>query len=111
MKPLEQLRVIDLGLGPITGLATMVLADFGADVIKIEPPGGDPYRSLPSSRLWLRGKSTITVDFHDGAQLARLKALIRDTADGVVTARLPSARSWRGRSRSGWTVSSVRGTG
>ncbi|MCZ6886908.1 MAG: CoA transferase, partial [Gammaproteobacteria bacterium] len=85
MKPLEQLRVIDLGLGPITGLATMVLADFGADVIKIEPPGGDPYRSLPSSRLWLRGKSTITVDFHDDAQLAQLKALILDTADGVVT--------------------------
>ncbi len=37
MKPLENLRVVDATSGPVGGLATMVLADFGAQVIKVEP--------------------------------------------------------------------------
>ena len=83
--PLQGIAVVDLGLGPVTGLATMVLADFGAEVVKVEPPGGDPYRAMPSSRTWLRGKSTLEVDFDDQQALDNLRSLIVDAADAVVT--------------------------
>ncbi|HET9017963.1 MAG TPA: CaiB/BaiF CoA-transferase family protein, partial [Acetobacteraceae bacterium] len=45
--PLAGLRVLDLGhtiMGPCAG---MILADLGADVVKVEPPEGDPTRRLP----------------------------------------------------------------
>ena len=60
--PCDDLRVIDLSSGPAGGVATMVLADFGADVIKIERPGGDPLRRLPSAPMWLRGKRSAVLD-------------------------------------------------
>ena len=41
---LGHLRVLDLG-GPTPQFATRLLGDLGADVIKIEPPGGDPLRN------------------------------------------------------------------
>ena len=83
--PLQGIAVVDLGLGPVTGLATMVLADFGAEVIKVEPLGGDPYRAMPSSKTWLRGKSTLEVDFDHPQALDNLRSLIVDAADAVVT--------------------------
>jgi len=43
---LGHLRVIELGDIPAS-YATRQLADLGADVIKVEPPGGDPNRLLP----------------------------------------------------------------
>ena len=43
---LQHLRVLDLG-GPSAQFATRLLGDLGADVIKIEPPAGDPLRSQP----------------------------------------------------------------
>jgi len=42
------LRVLDVGNFVAAPAAATILADFGADVIKIEPPTGDPYRSLSS---------------------------------------------------------------
>src|SRR5260370_7240737 len=44
------------------GLATGVLADFGSDVIKIEPPAGDPFRSHPAWLAWNRGKKSAVLD-------------------------------------------------
>lgn len=83
--PLHGIAVVDLGLGPVTGLATMVLADFGAEVIKVEPPGGDPFRDMPSCRTWMRGKSTLEVDLDDPRALADLRSLIVEGTDAVVT--------------------------
>jgi len=62
MEALGTLQVVDLtdGIaGPITG---MFMADFGAEVIKIEPPEGDPGRSQPGFSMWHRGKKSVTVD-------------------------------------------------
>src|SRR5262245_60553752 len=43
---LSHLRIVELGDIPAS-YATRLLADLGADVIKVEPPGGDPNRLLP----------------------------------------------------------------
>ncbi|MEE9254081.1 MAG: CoA transferase, partial [Pseudomonadales bacterium] len=42
--PLEGLRIIDLTRGVAGPYATKLIADYGADVVKLEPPGGDPAR-------------------------------------------------------------------
>ncbi|MEI7926410.1 MAG: CoA transferase, partial [Chloroflexota bacterium] len=83
-RPLDGLRVIDLTSGPVGGVATMVLADFGADVVKVERPGGDPFRMLASAPVWLRGKRSIVLNLKTEAgraDLARLAA----SADLVLT--------------------------
>tara|TARA_B100001245_G_scaffold96686_1_gene70187 strand:+ start:260 stop:2713 length:2454 start_codon:yes stop_codon:yes gene_type:complete len=66
---LEGIRVLDLSQGMAGSISTMLLSDFGADVIKVEPPGGDPYRSFSPSLLWNRGKSSVVLDLEneDGA--------------------------------------------
>ncbi|MCP4757047.1 MAG: CoA transferase [Proteobacteria bacterium] len=59
---LEGLRVLDFGQyipGPYTG---MLLAEQGADVIKVERPGGDPYRSEPGFKVFNRSKKGIVLD-------------------------------------------------
>jgi crotonobetainyl-CoA:carnitine CoA-transferase CaiB-like acyl-CoA transferase len=60
--PLTDIRVVDLSSGPVGGIATMILADFGADVIKVERPGGDPFRFVTNAPLWLRGKRSVELD-------------------------------------------------
>lgn len=82
--PLNDLRVLDLSIGPVGGIATMVLGDFGADVVKIEPPGGDRFRSLANSPLWLRGKRSIELDLRAPDQRAEVIRLA-GAADVLVT--------------------------
>jgi len=43
-------------------LCTLVLADYGTEVIKAEPPGGDPFRFQPAWISWNRGKKGIVLD-------------------------------------------------
>lgn len=47
MRPLEGLRVLDFSRILSGPYATMLLADMGADVVKVEPPEGDPARGMP----------------------------------------------------------------
>ena len=61
---LDGLKVLDLTEGMAGSLATMVLSDNGADVIKIERPGGDPYRTTPAWIMWNRGKKSVLLDIH-----------------------------------------------
>ena len=90
-RPLEGLRVIEMGqllAGPFTGT---ILAYFGAEVIKVEPPGGDPIRGWRLLRdgtsLWYRSlgrnKKSVTLDLKSerGRELA---GQLIDTADVVV---------------------------
>jgi crotonobetainyl-CoA:carnitine CoA-transferase CaiB-like acyl-CoA transferase len=61
---LAGIRVVCFGMGGAAPLGTAVLADFGADVIKVEPPGGDWSRTTPGlgTREFNRNKRGIAVD-------------------------------------------------
>jgi crotonobetainyl-CoA:carnitine CoA-transferase CaiB-like acyl-CoA transferase len=61
----DGVRVIDLAQGIGGPYAAMLLADQGADVVKIEPPDGDPYRVEPGFRVLNRGKRGVTADLDD----------------------------------------------
>jgi crotonobetainyl-CoA:carnitine CoA-transferase CaiB-like acyl-CoA transferase len=62
--PLTGLRVIDCSWGTAGPRATGLLADYGADVIRVEPPGGDPYRAelAVAYSAFNRGKRSIVLD-------------------------------------------------
>lgn len=78
VQPLKGLRVIEfthMVMGPTCGL---VLADLGAEVIKVEPVGGDRTRFLLGAGagffpMFNRNKKSITLDLHkpEGAEIAR----------------------------------------
>ena len=56
------IRVLDLSRSWTGALATLLLADTGAEVIKIEAPGGDPTWKHYASPLWHRGKKSAFLD-------------------------------------------------
>ena len=78
--PLAGLRVLDLSHSPAGAQASQTLADFGADVVHVEPPGGSPLRDLPSYPMICRGKKSMVLDLHDAGDgaLARQMALGAD---------------------------------
>jgi integrase len=59
---LDGIRVVDLSWGRAGPLATGQLADHGADVTRVEPPGGDPYRSVVARAVYDRGKRSLVLD-------------------------------------------------
>jgi crotonobetainyl-CoA:carnitine CoA-transferase CaiB-like acyl-CoA transferase len=65
---LKVLEIVDGIAGPITG---MFLADFGADVVKIESADGDPSRAEAGFHVWNRGKRSVVAPV-DGAEVRRL---------------------------------------
>jgi formyl-CoA transferase len=86
MTPLSDLRVIEMGqllAGPFCG---QLLADFGAEVIKVEPPGvGDPMREWGREKsggksLWwpvvARGKKSITLNLREAAGQEMVRELV-----------------------------------
>ena len=84
--PLDGVRVIDL-TSMISGpLATMMLADQGADVIKVEPPHGDHSRRVATRRGGFsasflnnnRNKRSVVLDLKKPQGLAALKKLVAD---------------------------------
>jgi crotonobetainyl-CoA:carnitine CoA-transferase CaiB-like acyl-CoA transferase len=60
--PLAGLRVLDLSWGIAGPITTMLLADSGADVTRVESPHGDPVRDDVGYRVWHRGKRSAVVD-------------------------------------------------
>ncbi|MGH6776816.1 MAG: CaiB/BaiF CoA transferase family protein [Bradyrhizobium sp.] len=100
----EGLKVLDCASFIAAPAAATVLSDFGADVIKIEPPGsGDPYRNLPNlpgypqseyNFAWMldsRNKKSIALDLGKAEAQAVLYRLVRQ-ADVFITNFPPSVR-------------------
>jgi crotonobetainyl-CoA:carnitine CoA-transferase CaiB-like acyl-CoA transferase len=61
-RALDGVRVVDLSVGIAGPLAGMMLADHGADVVKVEPDPGDPARSRAGFHVWNRGKRAVGFD-------------------------------------------------
>jgi crotonobetainyl-CoA:carnitine CoA-transferase CaiB-like acyl-CoA transferase len=57
-------------------MATMYLADFGADVVKIEPQAGDRLAADPGYLCWNRNKRFSSVDLEDYHELAELRRML-----------------------------------
>ncbi len=85
---LDGIRVLDLSEGIAGPLATMLLADHGAAVTKIERPGGDPFRQQAGMRGWLRGRRSAVLDLKEEADREVLRWLVR-AADILVESFRP----------------------
>ena len=83
--PLEGIRVVDCSRGIAGARMTWFLADYGADVIWVEPPGGDPWRDdlAVDYAVYNRNKRSIELDLRDPSGQAALLELL-DTADVFV---------------------------
>jgi crotonobetainyl-CoA:carnitine CoA-transferase CaiB-like acyl-CoA transferase len=87
---LSGLRVIDMSQGVPTAVATMLLAEAGAEVVKVEPPTGDWTRGQAGFATWNRSKRSVVLDLDlstDGEALARLI----QSADVLVHNERPAA--------------------
>jgi crotonobetainyl-CoA:carnitine CoA-transferase CaiB-like acyl-CoA transferase len=82
------LRVIDLSWGTAGPMTTMLLADNGAEVTRIEPPEGDPFRHQSGYRVWHRGKRSARIDLKSDEGHEAIMGLVAG-ADVVVDSFSP----------------------
>src|SRR2546426_1623175 len=101
--PLAGLRVLELGTLIAGPFCAKTLADFGAEVIKVEPPGdGDPLRRWRRMRngvsLWWhvqsRNKKSITVDMRQAEGQAIVRRLARDCQIVIENFRPGALEKW-----------------
>ena len=85
---LDGIRVLDLSWGIAGPMTTMLLADHGAAVTKIEPPGGDPFRVQLGYHVWQRGKRSAVLDLHAAEDRESFLSLARH-ADVLVESYSP----------------------
>jgi crotonobetainyl-CoA:carnitine CoA-transferase CaiB-like acyl-CoA transferase len=101
--PFEGVRVVEVAAWTFVPGAGAIMADLGAEVVKVEPPTGDPQRGLrnmlnqsetgpnPFLEIPNRGKKSITVDLrHQQGREVLLKLV--ESADVFLTSYLPELR-------------------
>ena len=91
MKPLSGLRILEFdGLGPVT-FAGMVLADLGADVLRLtrSATAGAPVFTDVGGEVLHRGRAAVGVDLKDPADVARVRELIA-SADALIEGFRPA---------------------
>jgi formyl-CoA transferase/CoA:oxalate CoA-transferase len=81
--PLDGVRVVDLTSYIAGSFAATMLADLGADVVKVESLEGDSFRELPGFHAWNRGKRSISVNLKSLEGRDVVRRLARD-ADVVM---------------------------
>ena len=77
------IRVIDFGQYLPGPLAAMILADYGADVVHVDPPGGPRWNEYEANAVLMRGKRNIMLDLKKADDKAVAARLI-ETADVVM---------------------------
>jgi crotonobetainyl-CoA:carnitine CoA-transferase CaiB-like acyl-CoA transferase len=101
--PLEGIKVVEVSMWAYVPSAGAVLADWGADVVKVEPPQGDPIRGLVNAgvgpmdgitftwEIFNRGKRGIALNLKRPEAQAIVYRLV-DSADVFLTSLLPPVR-------------------
>ncbi len=90
MDALEGIRILDLTWGISGPAGILLLAEHGADVIKVEPPGGDPYRAYPGYRVWNRSRRSVALDLKTARGKEQFLELVA-TADVLAESFRPGA--------------------
>lgn len=86
--PLAGLRVVELaGIGP-GPYAAMLLADLGADVISVEPPGNRPNTVPPARDVLRRNRRSVVIDLRHPEGAEAVRALVKD-ADVLIEGYRP----------------------
>ncbi|MGN5238592.1 CoA transferase [Rhodococcus sp. SJ-3] len=80
---LDGVRIVELASGLAVPVASRMLAEAGADVIKVEPPQGDPLRERVAFASWNRSKRSVVLDINTDDGRAKLSDLL-DTVDVFV---------------------------
>jgi crotonobetainyl-CoA:carnitine CoA-transferase CaiB-like acyl-CoA transferase len=70
------IRIADFSQGISGPMAAMLLGDFEAEVVKIEPPGGDRLKDHPGYQVFNRNKQVVTLDLDTAHGLDAARALI-----------------------------------
>src|SRR5258708_18173081 len=96
---LDGLGILDLTWGAAGALGVLLVAEQGADTIKVEPPGGDPFRGYDGYKVWTRSRRAVQVDLKsDPGRAAFLRLLgsadlvreaVRACGGGPPSARAP----------------------
>ena len=93
MSAFKTVRIVDFSQGLVGPMATMLLGDFEAQIIKVEPPEGDRAAAKPGYLMWNRNKLRHVIDLKTDEGLTNSKALIAaadvavfDHAPGVLEA-------------------------
>ena len=88
---LHGIRVVEVGQYVAAPLAATIFADLGAEVVKVERPGGDPQRADAARfAAWNRGKQTVELDLTTSEGRSELHALL-DEADVLLENLRPGA--------------------
>lgn len=101
-KPLQGIKAVEVAMWAFVPACGGMLADLGVDIVKVEPPRGDPLRGLSiggmgkgaidfSWESYNRGKRSVTLDLKHEEGRAVLYRLLED-ADVFLTSLLPPAR-------------------
>lgn len=97
--PLSGVRIIDLTMNIMGPLATQILGDMGADIVKVEPPEGDTLRNVGPGRnpgmgpLFMhinRNKRSLAIDLKNAGARSVLQRLL-NKADALVYSLRPQA--------------------
>ena len=70
---LDGIRIVDLSDGIAGPVATLMLAEAGADVVAVEPPGGAANRATTGFHTWMRSKRSVVLDLDAGRRPRRAR--------------------------------------
>src|SRR5580700_8720955 len=87
MSACEGLRVVELAQGMAGPMVGQLMADYGADVIKVEPPSGDWARARPGFSMWNRGKTSVTMDLRTPSDTSEALDLLQHADVAILSWR------------------------